>query len=298
MKIEVLHNPIAGAGRAGAAARNVVQACSEAGHDVQLRETVQDSTETANADQACDLLIVVGGDGTIRLAAREAIARDIPIYHYPFGTENLFARQFEMDRSTDTLLRALHHGNLRRVDVARVNGELLTLMLSVGFDAAVVADLAEHRRGAIRHSSYVLPTLRQLWAWRPPRCTAIVDGRPLVEDAVGTIIVANSPEYALRFNPARGASIEDGELDVVFFPLRSRFGLLPWAWRTWRGRHLLHPAIVTGRGRRVEVVADPPSAYQLDGDAAVGRDRRTALKTPLVVEIDPARLQVLTPGAR
>src|SRR5690606_41852167 len=58
-----------------------------------LRETVQDSTETANAGQTCDLLIVVGGDGTIRLAAREAIARDIPIYHYPFGTENLLDRK-------------------------------------------------------------------------------------------------------------------------------------------------------------------------------------------------------------
>lgn len=300
MRIEVLHNPIAGAGRASQAARELARACEGAGHEVFLRETSRhgsESSSTEDEDKTTELIVVVGGDGTIRATAPEAIRRGVPIYHYPFGTENLFSRQFGMNREAATLLRAIDQGEIRLTDVARANDHLFVLMVSVGFDAAVVADLAEHRRGAIRHSSYIMPTIRQLWSWRPPRLTVTVDGNELIHDQVGTLLIANSPEYALRFNPARDASITDGALDVVFFPLRSRFGLIPWAWRVWRGSHFKHPDLVRGRGERIDVHAEPTAAFQIDGDAAL-EGGGTASRTPIDARVEPARLKVLVPPTR
>lgn len=299
MRIEVLHNPIAGAGRANQAARELARACEDAGHHVTLRETSRNGADAsaANHDDRTELIVVVGGDGTIRAAAPEAIRRKIPIYHYPFGTENLFSRQFGMNRESATLLSAIERGEVRAMDVAYANDHLFVLMVSVGFDAAVVADLAEHRRGAIKHTSYIMPTIRQLWSWRPPRLTVRIDGREVVTSQVGTLLIANSPEYALRFNPARDASMTDGALDVVFFPLRSRFGLIPWAWRVWRGTHFRHPALVRGRGEHVEVRAEPTAAFQLDGDAALNADGM-ASSTPIHARAEAAQLQVLIPPVK
>lgn len=296
----MLYNPIAGAGRAANAAHALARALEEDGHALLLRQTQaasSSSTTCTDAPPHADVLVVVGGDGTMRAVAEEAIARRIPVYHVPLGTENLFARQFGMDREVATLRQALSGGTIRAIDTASANGRCLLLMASVGFDAAVVGALALRRSGAIRHTSYILPTLGQVIGWRVPRLTILIDGERIVMERFGTVVIANSPEYALRVNPAHKASVTDGLLDVVFYPLRSRFGLLPWAWSTWRGRHLSHPSLVYRQGREVRIEADHAAVYQLDGDAVFEPgEGRTPAGTPLEVRVDPGSLRVLVPG--
>ena len=114
-------------------------------------------------------LVVVGGDGAVRLAAEPAIRTQTPLYHFPYGTENLFSREFGMDRCVQTLLGALERNEPRLIDVGVVNGRTFLLMVSVGYDAEVVHDLAGRRGSSLSPWSYLGPSIRQLRAWRPPR---------------------------------------------------------------------------------------------------------------------------------
>ena len=294
-------NPIAGSGRAERLARDLVAELNGAvlpsGKLLEIQTLPSQPTcaslwlDPVLAEY--DLLIVVGGDGACRQAAASAIRANIPLYHYPSGTENLFARDHGMRPDPHVLLEALTHGERRRVDVLRVGDELGLLFASVGFDAQVVHDLAEHRSGSISHASYLGPILRQLAFWHRTRsaATITVDQTRLVSSRHGSALVANSPQYAMRLNPAPDALPDDGVLDVAFLPSRTLFGVLFWAvWcrvRTARSNRKILRAL----GHHIVVELDQPAVLQIDGDPPQSLEPDSRYE----IRIEPAALSLLVP---
>jgi len=268
MRIMLLYNPIAGKARAARTAEGLRARLAEAGHAAALTPTEPDPPADwlVSSLESHDLLLVIGGDGAARLAAGPASRTGTPLYCYPLGTENLFAREMGYDRSEARLLRSLERFEVRRVDQGTAGDRTFLLMASQGLDACMVRDLARARRGGISHLSYVAPLLRQLVGWRAPRLTILVDDQPVVREKRGFVVVGNSRHYAVRLDPAKRASMTDGRLDVVFFPCRSGATALAW-WMACRFRwHIKGERVPYHRGSRVRVHADPAHPYQLDGD--------------------------------
>jgi len=233
----------------------------------------------------------------MRLASGPAARTSTPVYHFPFGTENLFAREFGVDRSPERLLAAIERFHVETVDVGVANGRPFLLMASLGYDAEVIHDLASRRRGGISHLSYVPPIVRQILRWQPPPVDVRVDGTMIVEQGRGMVVVANSRQYARRLDPARRASMTDGRLDVVFLPMESRLDVIRWMILCRRGRHLDDPRVVYREGTAVEVRPATPQRFQIDGDppeALPGEPVETAF-AELRVSLRPAYLPVLIP---
>jgi diacylglycerol kinase family enzyme len=213
-----------------------------------------------------DTLLVLGGDGAVRLASGAAVRTGTPLYHYPLGTENLFAREFGYSRSRERLLLALERCEVRHLDLGIANNRKFLIMASMGFDAEVTYDLARRRGSSISHLTYIPPILGRLITWQAPTITIRLDGETLVDHAPGCVVVANSRQYAMRFDPAQRASMTDGRLDVVFFPARTRLELVGWAIACRRRKQLERPGVIYRLGRQVELASDEPVRYQLDGD--------------------------------
>jgi diacylglycerol kinase family enzyme len=303
--VPILFNPLAGGGRARAAAHRIDALLRGAGYETGLASTragAGDEGPSAGDPeglarlQSARALVVVGGDGAVRGAADAAIRGRAPLYHVPLGTVNLFAREFAMTGRPDQLLRALEHRRVRWVDAALANGRRFLLMASIGFDAQVVHDLAQRRGASISRLSYIRPLLRQLRRFRPPKLAVTVEGRPLDHEATGTVVVANCKRYMWGLNPAAQAVMTDGKLDVVFLPMRGRADLLGWMGRCALGRQLAAPRAVSCLGSTVRVDCDGPERVQLDGDpapGAVGGEHGA-----LDLEIEAGVLPVLLPPAR
>jgi diacylglycerol kinase (ATP) len=269
VKVLVMFNPVSGSGRAAAAADDLIGHLRAAKHEVTGIASRLDSPRIwlEPAVQDRELLVAVGGDGAVRIAGTAAARTGTAIYHFPQGTENLFAREFGMDRNPQTLLRAIENPQYQTIDVGEANGRTFLLMVSIGFDANVVHDLASRRGDSISHWTYVLPILNQLRTWKPPRLTIEVDGRRVNHDQAGFVVVGNCKQYGWRLNPTARACMNDGLLDVAFFPCRSRLDLIRWAFRCRRQTHLDHPELVYCTGQRVMIRSDSPQHYQLDGDS-------------------------------
>jgi len=307
VNVLILYNPISGAGRAAAAGEQLANDLRHAGHTVAAVATMLGSTREwlDPVLHEVRLLIVAGGDGAMRLAAPAAMRLGVPVYHLPLGTENLFAREFHMRRSSRFLLDAMEKFSTRTVDSAMANGRPFLLMASIGFDAEVVQDLAMRRGSSISHLSYVGPIARQVRRWSSPRLEIAVDGREIVRGQRGFMVIGNSRQYGWRMNPAGRAIMDDGRLDVMFFPTHSRLGLLAWATRCrlgwqWKCQNLVH-----AMGETVSIRSDVPFRFQIDGDPP-GVVHELEQSTPecnhevptrsLDVRIQPATLRVLTTG--
>jgi len=298
MRVRVVFNPIAGAGQSAVESRRIVAALRDAGHDASERPSEQGDGAAWLDPLLADttLLVVVGGDGAVRGACAAASRCSVPLYQFPCGTENLFAREMGMDRSLATLLRSIERGRVDRVDLGEADGEPFVLMASLGFDARVVADLARSRDGSITRWSYARPLLRQLGRWQGGRMTVRVDGERIDGDQPGFVVVANCRQYGWRLNPANRATMRDGLLDAVFFPCASRVQLVHWMVKCRLQRHLDGGRAVYRTGAKVQIEPEHAEPMQVDGDPFPGPVVRPCRPSRVEIAVRPSALPVLMPA--
>jgi len=305
LKVLLVYNTNSGRGRARGDAARIEQTLARSGHSVRTLQlgTKGWEIEPSSAFAASDAAVVIGGDGTVHAASLVAPLSSTPLYHFPTGTENLFARAFGMSRSIPALLAALTHPRVIEIDSARCNDRSFIIMCSAGPDAGVIHRLSRHRNGSITHLSYLPHILAE--AARPSIAPLSIeaDGRRILDARPGLAVVANIDQYAMRINPASRASPTDGLLDVVFFPAASVARLVGWGLRA-RSRLPIekHGALYT-RASHVRILShDRPVPYQLDGEAP-GHDGAASPRaafgapgfTPLEVSVCPRSLRVLLP---
>jgi diacylglycerol kinase family enzyme len=214
------------------------------------------------------------------------------------GNENLFAREFGMKPDPDLAAQWILSGKRRTLDLARVTeGERqltpFVIMLSVGPDAGVIRRLSATRRGAINHLSYLAPIAQELFTPTLPRISIEVDGRSICDARRGMVVVANSRQYGARFDPAKNAKMDDGLLDVTFFPAENGAA---WAW--WMLMSLARvagdlPGHVHAQGRQVRLVLPEGGSAQADGEHTWSGDGPIELS----MAVEPGVLSVCAPTA-
>lgn len=307
MRIVLRYNPLSGKGRAAAIADAAESRLRSAGHEVRRVEFSRDDPGALGRALDWDGLsagavAIIGGDGTLHHALPDLLSRAVPVYHVPLGTENLFARQFDMDRDLDRLAAAASAGRTEAVDVGVCNGVPFALMCSMGPDANIIHRLVRTRRGRISHFSYVAPLLAELRRPGFPRFTVDLDGQRILEGRRGLLVVANSRQYALRIDPAARASMTDGLLDVIFLPCATSARFVRWAVSARLRRHLTDPDAVYATGREVIVLANGGDAdgvcYQIDGEAGPRQENEGGGIGPvrrLHCVVHPRALRVLMP---
>ncbi len=297
MRVRILHNDLSGYGAAAALAGEFREALVAADHQVDSRTT---GNPAPLADlRGTDLLLIVGGDGTVHHALPAAIAAGVPIYQAPTGTENLFAREWGMDRSFATLERRLRDPLIASCDAGLCMGRPFAIMCSVGFDASIIHRRSARRKPGEGHRAYVEPLLSELVNPTFPRLRIEIDGRLVVDDGQGVAIVANSRQYAARLDPACRARMDDGLLDLVFLPCTSRVEALSLGVLSLMGGHVGEPEVVYRQGRSISVeVLGEGGPWQVDGEPLGSGDGRagpgaSSLPGRLEFGIAPGAIRVL-----
>lgn len=295
-RIVILQNRSSGRGKAAESLRAISSQLEHAGFRVHTLVVGPDlpPAEIESAVLGAAALVLAGGDGTVHHALPLAIRTGVPIYQLPFGTENLFAREFGMTDAPSDLIGVLRSRSMGSVDVGLCNDRPFSLMCSIGFDANVVARLASERRGPTSRAQYVSHAIRELIDPRPNALTVAVNGRVLVSSQPGLLVVANSRHYAARFNPAPRADVRDGAFDIVFFPHTSAARLALWGARALRGVHTSSGDLVQVRGQTVSVTCEREAAFQLDGEHAGMVCPRAAGAYGLKIDMKPGALNVLS----
>jgi len=324
MKLIVVFNPISGRGLGPKYAQSLRTALGADGdgHEVELIEVgaaairrdltaaLEGRAEQPDASRKrtpADGLIVIGGDGTVHSCAMAAARTGTPIYHFPTGTENLFAREFGMDRRIETVRAAIenlkHHElsgvPMPRIDLANCNGQSFLLMASVGIDANIVHRLCRRRTGRISHMSYAPHIFAELVRPYSRPLSITVDGVKLVERRRGMVVVANCRQYAMRVDPAQRADMADGKLDVVFFPAAHWSLLALWLLRARFRRHVRSKSLVYRTGEMVRIESHGGEmVYQLDGEApaAITTQTEQPATTPMMLSIEPQVVPVMVPS--
>ena len=274
-----------------ARSRVVIQKALSADHDVTLGETSRRGHATRLTQGAAatgtEVVVVLGGDGTLNEAANGLARSSCALAALPGGSTNVFARTIGLPNdpieATGELLDALAHGSIHRVGLGSVNGRYFLFHVGMGFDAAVVAQV-ERRAGLKRYAGHPLFVYAGFDTWirhydrsRPRFSVRFPDGT-VVDDGYLSICLNTNPYTYLGNRPlnlAPEATLERGLALVTVRTLAFGRTMRIIGSALGRGRHLrssrwtdyrhdLTGVVVTGHG---------PFPFQVDGDHLGDTDR-------------------------
>jgi diacylglycerol kinase family enzyme len=262
--------------------REVIDALA-AEHKVVVHLTGQPGHGSALANRAVDdgaqLVVVLGGDGTVNEVVNALCGTDVPLGLVGGGNTNVFARGLGLPADTrhacKRLLELLRIGSTQRVSLGRAGGRVFTFGAGLGLDGAIVREVERRRRARQLYgdSAYVTAGLKTLFRGydreRPHLKVRRGAGQALLTGFFALVSNGDPFTYLGRrpFRPTPRATWEGG-LDVLVGQTMSTLAiarvltgmLSPRPRSSYPGFPVLHDQ------RSFVLESDVPLPFQLDGE--------------------------------
>jgi diacylglycerol kinase (ATP) len=292
----LIYNPVAGKVRAngGRIVGRAVECLAAVGIRARAVPTTGPNTATAIAHEAAagdpDLIVALGGDGTINEVANGLVHTQVPLAVLPAGTANVLAHELGFGGSVERAARMIPECAPERIAVGRVHSGLgaryFLMMAGAGLDAFIVQKVDGGLKARVGKLAYWIAGF-SLATHKIAQLDARFNG---ATERCGFIVAARVRNYGGDLTIAENASLLDHDFEVVAFQGR----VAP--------RYLVHlagvltrsidrfPGVRIDRTRNLEFreAGGEPVYVQVDGEYA-GR-------LPARVEIVDAALTLMVPA--
>ncbi len=230
----------------------------------------EESARSLNVNDA-DIVVVAGGDGTINevingLLGNPAIR--IPVGIIPLGISNVLAHELGIPAGIEESCDIIFNGITRKINLGIVNGRYFSLMVGVGFDAAVVHALNPRFKAIFGKLAYILTGFRILPWYIPEEITVKTDTAEIIGGY--HVIISNSRLYGGNFMVTPEAGVNKTGLDICLFQGRKRIDILRYVIGIVTNRHLRFKDTVYRKVGAVTITSNGNIISQLDGDAFSG----------------------------
>lgn len=223
--------------------------------------------------RGADVVVALGGDGTVRAVAEALVGTGVPMGLIPVGTGNLLARNLDIpigdplaalqvaldgtDRTIDVgWLRVLRFESDVDDDIAEAADDLpadtdqprdhiFLVIAGIGFDAAMVADADDQLKAKVGWVAYFVAGIKHLHG-RRLRTVVRLDDEPATPARVRSLLIGNCGRLPGGITLLPDAVLDDGWLDVA--AIDTRGGVAGWA-------QLLGEVVLQGVGVRNQLPA-------------------------------------------
>ena len=299
IKTVFLVNPAAENGAAGRRWPELAHEAASLGLQGETRFSERPGHLTELAREAAadaDLLVAVGGDGTVNEVVNGIAGLDVELALIPRGTGGDFVRTFGIPRKLDRAVEVALRGRTRAIDLGRGRyrswaGEdeesYFANIASAGMSGAIAKRTNETSKALGGKVSYAWATVAVFSRWRSDEVRVRVDGTERA-GRMHDVIVANGRYLGGGMKMVPEAEPDDGLLDVLLIGDLTKRDLLLTMPKTYRGKHLPHPKATLLRGTTVEIDAPEPLPVELDGEQPG--------TTPVRFQIVPRALRLRVPA--
>jgi len=220
------------------------------------------------------LVVVAGGDGSVREAATVLAGTSVPLAIVPGGTGNVLAGALGVG-ARSRALAAIRAGRTRRIDLGRarwgdaaaaIDERVFTVACGMGLDARVMAAAEGEWKRHVGFGAYVGATVREFARLEPALFRIDRDGTALAITGL-VVLVANCGDLIPgRLGARRPIDPTDGHLDLIVVGGRTIVDGLRGAVELLVRRETIDGSVVRGDVSAVRIEADPPQPIQVDGD--------------------------------
>ena len=234
-------------------------------HKVLFTEYAGHAAELARqqADEQTDIVVAVGGDGTVNEVARSLVHTQTALAIVPCGSGNGLARHLCLPMDICKSIEVINSCRIEAFDYGIINGLPFFCTCGMGFDAFISLKFAEAgKRGPI---TYVENVLKEGLKYKPETYE--------VKDDTGThhykaflIACANASQYGNNAYIAPGATMTDGEMDVIIMEPFNALEAPQIAADLFMKTLGNNSKIKTFRTKHLQIHRKAPGAIHYDGD--------------------------------
>ena len=256
--------------------------------EVVLTEHAHHATELARraVDDGCQLVVAVGGDGTMHEIASALTTTGATLGLVPCGSGDGLARSLGIPRAVSRALQVLLTGRTRLIDTAEANRQPFFNAMGLGYEAEIAHRFARFTsRGLLGYARAGLPAFFS----RHNEPVIVHHDRGRAALTVWSLAVQNSEQLGNGFISAPGARVDDGQLDLVATAPVGFFGALGLAGRMALGTFGDAGGVTWLRSKRYVLERAAPGIIHLDGEP------RTS-DAQIEITIRPRSLRVMTPA--
>ncbi|KAA6436388.1 diacylglycerol kinase [Agrococcus sediminis] len=242
-------------------------------------------------DAGVDLLLVAGGDGTVRVAADAVTSAHVPLAIIPAGTGNLLARNLGIDvTSLKNAVVNAFEGDEREIDLGELEIEApdgtrskhaFAVMVGFGLDAEMIEKTDEELKKKVGWLAYVDAAGRVISGLDKVRVQVRLDGGRTTRSTVNTMLIGNCGTVTNGIVVLPDAVVDDGMLDIALIRPQGARGWLQVAGYVARnnllvtkllrrtghlGRQRTGAALGYGQAKETHARLEEPRAVQVDGD--------------------------------
>lgn len=232
-----------------------------------------------------DIVVAVGGDGSVNEIASELIDTEVKLGIVPAGSGNGFAGFLGYSRNLSQSIRDLNNAESIKIDTCLLNDKPYVNVAGVGFDAWVAYKTKTQKfRGFI---GYAKTALQQTINYDIQKYIIKIDGQTIEREAL-CIEVANATMFGYNMKIAPLAKLDDGLLDVVIIKKAPKLRYFPSMIRFPMGTIHESSLVEYHTAREVEIIAEGECAAHIDGEGFLSCHN-------LKFSIKPLSLTVLKP---
>jgi len=239
-----------------------------------------------------DVIMIAGGDGTVRAVAEAVRGSDVPVGLIPSGTGNLLARNLKLTLdSLDRAVSTAFAGRDRSIDLGLVEVEredatkekfVFLVMAGLGLDAQMIANTDPDLKKKVGWIAYVDAIRKSLKGDNSMNIRYNLDRQGNRTVRVHTVMIGNCGSLPGNILLLPDAAVDDGVFDIVALRPEGFFGWVQiWVKIVWEngvlrrsqaGRKLMGMTkeVRTLRyfqGKEFVMRLEGPEEFELDGDS-------------------------------
>ena len=159
-----------------------------------------------------DLVVAVGGDGTVNEVAQGLIGTQTSMGIVPVGSGNGLARELGISMNMKKSAHTLIEGVNLQIDVCKLNNQRYLCTSGIGFDAQVADQMSKASSRGLQR--YIQLVIKESIIYKPINVKMKIDGK-LIHQPVFLITFANASQFGNNAYIAPAASMTDGLIDVI-----------------------------------------------------------------------------------
>lgn len=160
-----------------------------------------------------DLVVAVGGDGTVNEVGKGLIGTETALGIIPSGSGNGFAKHLHIPAQIEEALRTIQDFRTQKIDTIQANDEYILGVGGIGFDAHISWKFAESKQRGL--ASYAILVFKEYPGYTSRIYQLTVDGKLMQRTAL-IVSFAKSTQYGNNFYIAPQAKLDDGLMHLIF----------------------------------------------------------------------------------
>ena len=239
------------------------------------------------AEQGVDVLLVVGGDGTISTTGAALIGTNTVLGAIPMGSGNGFARHFGISLKPAEAALDLATAEVKAIDVGCVNGQPFLATCSMAWDAAIVRTFQKSPvRGIL---PYVFAGVYEFFDYKTQPLEVILDDNETMSIPDPLVFtIANLTQYGADVRISPDAEPDDGKLELVTARKQDVPALLGSMVNLSKKSLSEFPKVTYRQFRKLTARRPESAVIQVDGELVEA-------PAEVTVEVVPQCLKVLVP---